>query len=412
MQDSPIRKFNAMAFSRENAGTHVHWLNIGQPDISTPSCFMDAVRGFDEDVLAYTQSAGWDRLQQAVCDYYELYGVALKPADIIVTTGGSEALSMAVTCILNSGEELMTAEPFYTNYNTFVQAAGGQIAAIPTRAEEGYRYAERERLEAACNDRVRAILCTTPGNPTGCILDHDEMRVIGEFAREHDLWIIADEVYREFCYDGRKPASFGELPEYADRVILIDSVSKRFSACGARIGALISKNEEFIHAAMKLAMGRLRSPTLDQLGAEALYHLPVSYYDDVRREYEQRRDAFYEEIMKDDEIVCKKPGGAFYMTLKLPVENSEDFLRYMLTRFDEDGETVMFTPAEGFYQTPGKGRDEIRIAYVLRSAEMRRAAELLRHGLTVWRETGGDGGNAGAAAGSAGPGQTPGKGTE
>ncbi|MGI6722128.1 MAG: pyridoxal phosphate-dependent aminotransferase [Anaerovoracaceae bacterium] len=385
IHESPIRKFNPIALREERSGKKIYWLNIGQPDIETPKCFMDAIRNFDEPVLEYAQSQGYEPLNMAICSYYEHYGIDLDPEDMIITTGGSEALSFAFECVLDDGDKVMTAEPFYTNYRTFAGGCGAGVKPIMTGPEEGYFYADRRKLEEAYDDSVKAILCTNPGNPTGVTLSPYDMDIIGEFARDHDLWIISDEVYREFCYDS-KPNSFAMKKDLADRLIIIDSISKRFSACGARIGALISKNKELIAAALKLAQGRLCTGTLDQIGAAELFKLPASYYDAVRAEYMGRRDAFYEEIMKAPGVLCEKPGGAFYMTIKLPVDNAEGFLMFMLTEFTDNNETVMFTPAESFYGTPGRGKDEIRIAYVLKKEDVRRAAELLRMGLEVYNK--------------------------
>ncbi|MEG0662878.1 MAG: pyridoxal phosphate-dependent aminotransferase, partial [Anaerovoracaceae bacterium] len=306
------------------------------------------------------------------------------PNEIIITNGGSEALSMIFTSILNPRDEVLIAEPFYTNYYTFVTAADGVVVPITTSAEEGYHYATRARIEAAITPRTKAICCTTPGNPTGVVLTHQEMQLIGEIAKEHDLWIIADEVYREFAFDQREITSFGNLTDIADRVLIVDSVSKRFSACGARIGCIITKNQKFLENAIKIAQGRLSAPTMEQVGAAALYTLPDSYYTQLKETYERRRNVVYDELMKIPGVVCEKPGGAFYMTAKLPVEDVEDFLMFLLKDFDDKGETVMFAPAEGFYATPGLGKNEMRIAYVLNEEDMRRGVELIRLGLDAY----------------------------
>lgn len=385
LEHSPIRRFNGYALEAEKQGKKIYRLNIGQPDIETPQCFLDAIRNFDDKVIAYSESGGEAALQDAVSDYFKSYGMDFGRDDIMITNGGSEALSMVFTSILDPDDEVLIAEPFYANYHTFITAAGGNIVPITTVAEDGYDYAKRELIEAAITDKTRAICCTNPGNPTGRILSEDDIRLIGQIAIEHDLWIIADEVYREFAYDDRKIASFGLFPEIRDRVIIIDSVSKRFSACGARVGVLASKNEVIMDIVMKIAQGRLCCPTLDQIGAAALYRLDSSYYSDMKEEYESRRDAVYEELSRIPGIVCQKPGGSFYIMAKLPVDDVEDFLMYLLTEFDDNGETVMFSPAEGFYGTPGLGKDEIRIAYVLNSRDMRRGAELIRLGLESYK---------------------------
>lgn len=386
MQFSPIRKFNPMGFKAAADGKKVYHLNIGQPDVETPDCFMDAIRNYENKVIAYAESGGITDLQDAVSDYFKTYGMNISREDMIVTTGGSEALNMTFLSILNEGDEILIAEPFYTNYHTFATSAGGKVVPITTKAEEGYHYAKREQIEPLITERTKAICCINPGNPTGNVLTMDEMKLIGEIAKEHDLWIIADEVYREFAYDGRKAVSFGMIPEIEDRVIIIDSVSKRFSACGARIGFMISKNRELMENVMKIAQGRLCVSTVDQVGAAALFRLPASYYDEVKAEYCGRRDAAYEELMKIPGVVCQLPGGAFYMTAKLPVDNIENFLTFLLTEFDDNGETVMFAPAEGFYATPGLGKDEMRIAYVLNKEDMRRGVELIRLGIEAYNK--------------------------
>ncbi len=386
MQFSPIRKFNPIAQKAKDAGKKVYHLNIGQPDVETPACFMDAIRAYQNKVIAYAESGGITDLQDAVGDYFKTYGMNIGRQNMIVTTGGSEALTMTFLALLNEGDEVLIAEPFYTNYHTFATSAGGKVVPITTKAEEGYHYAKREQIEPLITEKTKAICCINPGNPTGTVLTMDEMKLIGEIAREHDLWIIADEVYREFAYDGRTAVSFGQIPEIEDRVIIIDSVSKRFSACGARIGFLISKNEEFISNVMKIAQGRLCVSTVDQIGAAALFRLPTSYYDEVKAEYCGRRDVVYEELMKIPGVVCQKPGGAFYMTAKLPVDSVEDFLMFLLTEFEDNGETVMFAPAEGFYATPGLGKDEMRIAYVLKQEDMRRGVELIRLGIEAYNK--------------------------
>ncbi len=384
MQFSPIRKFNPIAQKAKEEGKHVYHLNIGQPDVETPPCFMEAIRNYNSKVIAYAESGGITELQDAISDYFKTYNMDIARKDMIVTTGGSEALIMTFLSILNEGDEVLIPEPFYTNYHTFATAAGGIVVPVTTKVEDGYTYATREQIEPLITDRTRAICCINPGNPTGVVLTEEEMEIIGDIAIEHDLWIVADEVYREFAYDGRKALSFGQIKRLEDRVIVIDSVSKRFSACGARVGVIISRNETLMKNVMKIAQGRLCTATVDQVGAAALYRLPPSYFDEVKAEYCARRDVVFEELCKIPGIVCRKPGGSFYVTCKLPVDNVEDFLIFLLTEFDDKGETVMFAPAEGFYATPGLGRDEIRIAYVLNQDDLRRGVELIRLGLEAY----------------------------
>lgn len=386
MQFSPIRRFNTFAFEAEAEGKTVYRLNIGQPDVETPACFKEAINNFDNKVIAYAESGGVTELLDAMIDYMKMYDMAFERKDILITNGGSEALTMVFTTILNPGEEAIMPEPFYTNYSTFCNQVNGKLVPVTTSAEDGYAWAKRELLEAAITPNTKAICCISPGNPTGRVLTLDEMKLIGDIAKEHDLWIISDEVYREFAYDGREAVSFGMIEDVADRVVIVDSVSKRFSACGARVGAIISKNEELMQGVLKLAQGRLCCPTLEQVGAAALYRMDRSYYDEVKAEYCSRRDAAYEEISKIPGVVCQKPGGAFYMTCKLPVNDVEDFLMFLLKEFDDNGETVMFAPAEGFYATPGLGKDEMRIAYVLDADKMRRGAELIKLGIEAYKK--------------------------
>lgn len=386
MQFSPIRRFNKYGFEAEANGKTVYRLNIGQPDVETPAVFKEAINNFDKKVIAYAESGGVTELLDAMIDYMKLYDMNYEREDILITNGGSEALTLIFTALLNPGEEALIAEPFYTNYNTFCNQVNGKLVPLTTSAEDGYAWAKKELIESAITPNTKAICCISPGNPTGRVLTLDEMKLIGEIAKEHDLWIISDEVYREFAYDDREVTSFGMLEDLADRVVLVDSVSKRYSACGARVGAVISKNRELMDSILKLAQGRLCCPTLEQVGAAALYRLDKSYYDEAKAEYCARRDAAYEEISKIPGVVCQKPGGAFYLTAKLPVDSTEDFLMFMLTEFDDNGETVMFTPAAGFYATPGLGKDEMRIAYVLAPEKMRRGAELIKLGIEAYNK--------------------------
>jgi aspartate aminotransferase len=384
MQNSPIRKFNVFAFEAKAKGKKVYHLNIGQPDIETPECFMEAIRNYDKKVIAYSESGGELVLLDAIINYFKQYDMNYERKDIMITNGGSEALSMIFTAILDPEDEVIIAEPFYTNYHTFATGACGKVVPITTKAEDGYNFAKRELIEAAITDKTKAICCINPGNPTGTVLTKEEMQLIADIAEEHNLWIIADEVYREFAYDGRIAVSFGQIESAKDRVIIVDSVSKRHSACGARIGFLLSKNKEFMSGVMKIAQGRLCVSTVDQVGAAALFRLPLSYYDEVKAEYCGRRDVVYEELMKIPGVICQKPGGSFYITAKLPVADVEDFLIFLLEEFEDNGETVMFAPAAGFYATPGLGKDELRIAYVLKQEDMKRAVELIRLGLEAY----------------------------
>ena len=381
---SPMRKFLPYELAAEAKGRKIYHLNIGQPDIETPKVFFDTVRNFQNPVLAYAAAPGVAAFLTAVQAYYRRLGVELDQADIYATAGGSEALQMVLTCILDQGDEILIPEPFYPNYNTFVSVTGGVIRPIPTTPEEGYRYADRERIEPLINEHTRAILITNPGNPTGVVLSQEEMRLMVDIAREHDLFLISDEVYREFVYGGEALSSALQFADAAENVAVVDSISKRFSACGARVGLLISKNQELMAQALKLCQGRLCATTLDQMGAAALYQLDPDYFTAIRDEYHKRRDTCMEGLSKIPGVVCECPKGAFYIMAKLPVEDTDQFQTWLLEEFEDNGETVMFAPGEGFYGTPGKGRDEIRLAYILKQEDLRRAMELLAKGIQVY----------------------------
>ena len=380
---SPMRKFHPYALAAEKRGVKIHHLNIGQPDIPTPPAFFDAVRHYRSDVLSYAPSPGVPEYVAAVQRYYQRIGAPLAEEDILATTGGSEALQMVMCCLLDEGDEILIPEPFYPNYDTFVHVAGGTIRPIHSSPEEGYRYAQRQRIEPLIHERTRAILITNPGNPTGTVLTPEEMTVIADIAKKHGLFLVADEVYREFVYGGEPLSTFLTLPGLEENLIVVDSVSKRFSACGARVGALISRNRDFLAQAMKLCQGRLCSATLDQLGAAALYGVDPSYFDATRDEYRRRRNACVEGLHRIPGVVCEEPKGAFYLMAKLPVDDADKFQTWLLEEFEDHGETLMFAPGEGFYGTPGKGKDEIRIAYVLNEGDIRRSMELL--GLAIAR---------------------------
>lgn len=384
MQASPIRKLVPFATAAKAEGVKVYHLNIGQPDIKTPRGFFEAVKNFDNEVLEYAVSQGIPELIEALQDYYKTYDMHFDKDELLITNGGSEALLFAMMATCDPGDKLLIPEPFYTNYNGFGQCVNVGVAPITTKAENGFHLPSKEEILSKIDDKVKAILLSNPGNPTGAIYSKEELEMIAEIAIEKDLWIISDEVYREFVYDGLEYTSFGNLKQVEDRVIIIDSVSKRYSACGARIGSIASKNKELIAQIMKLCQGRLCVPTLEQIGAVELYKTPVSYFKEVNDEYRKRRDVLYSELMKVDGVICEKPTGAFYIVAKLPVDNAEEFVKWMLTEFRVDNETVMATPAEGFYATPGLGRDEIRLAYILKEEDLRKAAKILKEGLEAY----------------------------
>ena len=375
---SPIRKFYPYAVQAQERGIKIHHLNIGQPDIQTPEAYFEALANYRENVLAYAPSPGIPALLEAVQAYYARIGVDFSIDDILITTGGSEALLIAMLCILDEGSEILVPEPFYPNYHTFIRMAGGKIRPIRTTPEDGYRYATREQIEPQINEYTRAILITNPGNPTGTVLTQQELRLVADIAKEHDLYLICDEVYREFVYDGEKLTSVASFRDIDENLILIDSVSKRFSACGARIGALLSRNRALMENAMKYAQARLSVATLDQVGAAALYGVEPSYFEATREEYQHRRDVCYRKLLEIPGVVTTEPKGAFYTMAKLPVDDSEEFQMYLLKEFSDRDETVMFAPGSGFYATEGAGLSEIRIAYVRCAEELERALDLLR----------------------------------
>ncbi len=382
-----MRKFHPLAVKAKENGKTIYHLNIGQPDIPTPGEYFEIIRSFDEKTLAYAPSAGIPELIRAIRDYYAKLCISYEDDDIYITTGGSEALMYTCLSILEPGSEVIVPEPYYPNYNTFISAAGGKICPLPTYPEEGYRYAVRERIEKLINKNTRAILLTNPGNPTGVVLNEDEMRLIADIAKEHDLFLISDEVYREFCYnDSGNIPCMGRFTDMADNLILIDSVSKRFSSCGARIGCVITKNKALQTAILKLCQSRLSVATLDQLGAAALYGVDNSYIEKSIKEYRHRRDVCMSCLKKISGVNVEEPMGAFYLMAQLPVDDADKFQTWLLTEFDDNGDTVMFAPGASFYATPGSGLNEIRIAYVLEEKALSRAIELLGKGIFRYRK--------------------------
>lgn len=386
MQSSPIRKLAHIASSAKAKGIKIYHLNIGQPDIKTPKVFFEAVKNFNNEVLEYAVSPGLPELISSLQQYYTTYNMDFESDEILVTNGGSEALLFALMATCDPKDNILVLEPFYSNYNGFSQSINVNITPITTKAEEGFHLPSKEKIQSLITSKTRAILISNPGNPTGTVYTKKELYMISEIAKENDLWIISDEVYREFVYDGLEYTSFGNIKEVEDRVIIIDSVSKRYSACGARIGSIASKDKTLIAEILKLCQGRLCVSTLDQVGSVELYNTPSSYFTEVNNEYKNRRDVLYNELIKVKGVICKKPAGAFYIVAKLPIENAEDFVIWMLTDFNKDGETVMACPAEDFYATPGLGRDEIRLAYVLKEDDLHKAAIILKEGLEKYLE--------------------------
>ena len=386
-EPSPMRKFHPMAVRATNAGKTIYHLNIGQPDLPTPQAFYEQVRSFDSSTVAYAESPGMPILIDAIRNYYKNLGVDLGADDVLITSGGSEALLLTCLSILDPYTEVIIPEPYYPNYTTFVHAAGGVIRALHTGPEEGYRYAERERIERLITKNTRAILITNPGNPTGVVLDEAQMRMIADIAKENDLYLICDEVYREFCYDDKYGIPcMGRFDDLDDHLVIIDSVSKRFSACGARVGCVITKNKELQQAVLKFCQSRLAVATLDQIGAAALYSVGSDFFARSKEEYRRRRDLVVDRLRHIPGVEVTEPMGAFYVMASLPVDNADKFQRWLLESFDDQGDTVMFAPGAPFYETPGKGINEVRIAYVQELPKLDRAMELLKLGIEKYRK--------------------------
>lgn len=380
---SSIMELLTLSAKAKKNGKKVYHLNIGQPDIKTPQGFYKAIKEFKGEILEYSLSEGLPELIESIRKYYEGYNIQFNNDEIIITNGGSEALLFTILTICDDGDNILVPEPFYSNYYNFSKSVGVNINPITTLAENGFHLPSKEEIVSKIDNKTKAILFSNPGNPTGVVYTKEEINMLADIALENNLWIIADEVYREFIYEGEY-TSLGNIEKVKDRVIIVDSVSKRYSACGARIGCVASKNKEYINAILKLCQARLSVPTLEQIGAIELYNTDNSYLKDVNEEYRKRRDVLYDELIKVPGVICKKPTGAFYIVAKLPVENADHFTKWLLSDFDIDGETVMPCPAEGFYMTSGLGVDEIRLAYVLNSKDLSKAANLLKEGLKAY----------------------------
>ncbi|MCX6826348.1 MAG: pyridoxal phosphate-dependent aminotransferase [candidate division Zixibacteria bacterium] len=380
---SPIRKLVPLAEEAKKRGIDIYHLNIGQPDIETPPEFWQAIKNYSLKVLAYGNSQGMANYLDKLSGYYRKCGYDIRPDEIIVTTGGSEAIIFAMTVICQPKDEIIVFEPFYTNYNGFAIQAGVKLVPITTRAENGFHLPSEKTIEKAITKRTKGILYCNPNNPTGTIYTAEELQRLRRLVLKHNLFLLADEVYREFIYEG-KYVSVMSLEGISDRVIMLDSISKRFSACGARIGNLVTKNRDLYRAALYLGQARLCPPTLEQVGAAAAYDLDGGYFEKMVGEYRRRRDIVYEGLMKIEGTVCINPGGAFYIMAKLPIDDAEKFASYLLTDFSYNGKTVMVAPGPGFYATPGKGRQECRIAYVLKTEDLQDAMDLLKRGVKAY----------------------------
>ncbi|MDX2249333.1 MAG: pyridoxal phosphate-dependent aminotransferase [Bacteroidia bacterium] len=381
---SPIRKLVPFAENAKKRGTHVYYLNIGQPDIETPPAYFEAIAKADIKVLAYSHSAGNESLRRKIMDYYQRLGHSLDLNQVIVTTGASEALSFVFASCMNPGDEVIIPEPFYANYNSFSIFSNIQVKPITTKIEEGFALPPIEAFEELITPRTKAILICNPGNPTGILYPQESLQKLRDIVLKHDLYLIADEVYREFAYDGLEHHSVLELEGAEENVIITDSISKRFSACGARIGCVISRNKGIMDAVLRLAQARLSPPTFGQIGAEAVYDLPQSFYDTIVTEYVARRDLLLSRLSQMEGVVCPRVTGAFYAMVKLPVDDSEKFCQWMLESFSHNGATVMMAPGAGFYATPGLGKDEVRIAYVLNQSDLKAAMDCLEAALKVY----------------------------
>ncbi len=386
IQASPIRKLMPYANDAKKRGIRVYHLNIGQPDIDTPQEMLRVYHEYDEKVIAYGPSQGLDVYRKSLVIYYGKHGIEVTEDDIIVTTAGSEAIVFAMLVACNEGDEIIVPEPFYTNYNGFATMAGVILVPITTYAETGYCLPGIEQFEQLINPRTKAIMLCNPGNPTGTVYSAAEMQAICKFALRHELYVISDEVYREFVYDGAVHTSVMHIGGMEHNGILVDSISKRYSACGARVGCIVSKNKELMAAVLKFAQARLCPPTVDQLASNACVYLPDDYIRGIREEYCARRDLVYEEVLKIPGVICRKPKGAFYVTVKLPVQDAEDFVIWLLKDYQVNGETVMSAPANGFYATPGLGEDELRIAYILNRDDLGKAMHIFRTGFEIYRQ--------------------------
>lgn len=386
MPPSPIRKLVPYAETAKKKGTKVYHLNIGQPDIETPKAILDAVRHTDMKVLEYSHSAGFESYRKKLVEYYARNGVNVNHNQIIVTTGGSEAILFGIMSCLDPGDEIIIPEPFYANYNGFSTSAGIKIVPIPSGIDDGFSLPPIEAFEKAITTRTKAIMICNPNNPTGYLYSREELEVLKEICLKHDLFLFSDEAYREFCYDGKKHISALSLEGLEQHAILMDTISKRYSACGGRIGAFVTHNQQVLDAAMKFAQARLSPPSFAQILGEAAVDLPADYFSEVHAEYNSRRDLLVSRLQTMEGVKCPMPGGAFYAMAELPVDDSEKFCQWLLESFSHNGATVMMAPAAGFYATPGKGKQEVRLAYVLNKEDINGAMDCLEAALKEYNK--------------------------
>lgn len=384
MPSSPIRKLVPFAEAAKKRGTKIYHLNIGQPDIETPEVMLNAIKNADIKVLEYSHSAGIESYRKKLAGYYGAFNINIDQNDIIITTGGSEAISIAMMACFNDGDEIIIPEPFYANYNGFSCAADVKVVPVKSFIETGFALPPISEFEKLITPKTKGIMICNPGNPTGYLYSREELESLKKLVLKYDLFLLSDEVYREFCYDGKEYVSVMHLTGIDNNVILLDSISKRYSACGARIGALISKNKEVMSTAMKFAQARLSPPTFGQIGAEAALNTPKEYFDKVQKEYVSRRDFVIEALNKMDGVFCPKPSGAFYCIARLPIDNADKFCQWLLESFEQEKQTVMLAPATGFYSTPGAGLNEVRLAYVLNKEDLKNAMICLEKALKVY----------------------------
>ena len=384
MPESPIRKLVPFAEQAKKDGKTVFHLNIGQPDIATPQVALDAIKAIDREVIEYSHSAGFESYRDKLADYYQTNGINVTAEEIIVTTGGSEALIFGFLSCFNPGDEVIIPEPFYANYNGFAETAGIKIKPVTAKIENGFALPPIIDFEKQITPKTKGIVICNPGNPTGYLYSKEELEQLAQLVKKHDLFLFADEVYREFCYDGAEPFSTMNLKGIEEHTILIDSVSKRYSMCGARIGALITHNKDVLKAVLKFAQARLSPPTLAQIASEAALDTPKSYFTDVIDEYVERRNIMVDGLNKIEGVNCPKPEGAFYCIAEFPIDDSDKFCQWLLEEFEYNNETVMMAPASGFYATKGLGKDQVRIAYVLKKDDLRKAVKCIEEALKVY----------------------------
>ncbi|MBN1407511.1 MAG: pyridoxal phosphate-dependent aminotransferase [Calditrichaceae bacterium] len=384
MPSSPIRRLVPFADQAVEKGRHVYHLNIGQPDILTPDTFLNPIKNLDMPVIAYGPSAGFTSLRKKLVDYYARFDITVDYSEILVTTGGSEAIIFTLMSICDAGDEIIIPEPFYTNYNGFAVEAGVNVVPITSYIENDFQLPPIESIKEKITPKTRAILICNPNNPTGYVYSKAELKALSKIVQEHNLFLLSDEVYREFTYDGLKHTTAMHLKNIEDRVIMLDSVSKRYSACGARIGMIVSKNKEIIETALKFGMARLCPPSIEQVGVEAGVDTPREYFEEVNKEYTERRNTMVRLLREIPGVVAPNPKGAFYMIVRLPVKDSNDFAQWLLTDFHVNNETVLIAPADGFYSRPGLGKDEVRIAYVLNVNDIKKAMHILSEALKVY----------------------------